>query len=309
MGIKDLYKYLNVKHPECFQLVHFSNFAYKKLAIDMLNILYIYKARDERKWIKNVLLFLLKLKKWCIHPICVFDGPVHPLKRKTIEKRKTDREKGRKRTDDLKKSLEHYIETNEISLNLQNLIENKTELVSKLNNQIIVSQVREFIDKQYKNYNIYFNTYELDMIKNLISAIGIDVITAPHDGEAYCSFLTTQNKVDLVLSNDSDVFFFGCTKVICKFTEEGGYLLEMDKILKKLEITYDELVDICILCGTDYNTCSKGIGFIRALNLIKKYKNINNIVDQSVIDDVRDLLRVVDKLEAKWTVDIDAEKL
>lgn len=309
MGIKDLYKYLNVKHPECFQLVHFSQFAYKKIAIDMLNLLYIYKARDEKYWMKNILLFLLKLKKWCIHPICIFDGPVHPLKKKTIEKRKFDREKGRKRTDELRKSLDHYIETNEINQNLQCLIENRNELVSKINNQILITQVKEFIDKQYKNYNIYFNTYELDIIKKLISALGINVITAPSDGEAYCSFLSVQNKVDLVISNDSDVFFFGCKKVICKFTEDGGYLLEMDDILNKLDITYNELIDICILCGTDYNICSRGIGFIRALNLVKKYKKIDHIVEDNIIMDVKNLLVNTEILEVNWTHTVNEKKL
>jgi len=305
MGIKDLYKYFSAKHPDLFKLVHFSEFQYDKIAIDMMNLLYIYKARDDKNWMQNVLLFLIKLRNLYVHPICVFDGPTHPMKRNTVQKRKTEREKGKKRTEELRQSLNHYMETSEIQPNLQNLIDNRQDLVSQLSNQILVTQVEEYIEKQYKNYNIFFHTVDIDAMKEMIHLIGIDVISAPYDGEAYCSFLCANGMVSAVLSNDSDVFFFGCKKVICKFTEDGGYQIELQDILSKLQISHAEFIDLCILCGTDYNVSVKGIGFVRALNLIRKHRTLEELelLEKGVFEEVRKLTKISpSSLHAKWSV-------
>lgn len=312
MGIKDLYKYLTSRHPECFKLVHFSSLAYQKVAIDMMNILYMYKARDEKNWMENVVRFLIKLRSWYVHPICVFDGPTHPMKRDTVLKRRSDRERGRKRTDELKESLEHYTKTQEVQPNLKLLVDSKNEFVSRLSNQILVTQVEEYLEKQYRNYNIFFHTTDLDAIKEIISALGISVYTAPFDGEAFCSFLSAQNLVSTVLSNDSDVFFFGCKRVICKFNEDGGYLVELGDVLDTLELEMSEFVDLCILCGTDYNSSVRGIGFIRALNLIRKHHDLETIelMEPSVIEQVRNLSRpgLEDLQSLNWSSQINDPK-
>lgn len=293
MGIKDLYKYLTSRHPECFKPIHFSSLAFEKVAIDMMNVLYMYKARDEKNWMENVVRFLLKLRNMYIHPICVFDGPTHPMKRDTVLKRRSDRERGRKRTDELKESLEHYTKTQEVQPNLKLLVDSKNEFVSRLSNQILVTQIEEYLEKQYRNYNIFFHTADVEAMKEIISALGIDVYTAPFDGEAYCSFLSAQGVVSAVLSNDSDVFFFGCKMVICKFNEDGGYSLSLNDVLNALEVNSTEFVDLCILCGTDYNASVRGIGFIRALNLIRKHHNLETIelLEPSIVDNVRKLTK------------------
>jgi flap endonuclease-1 len=50
-------------------------------------------------------------------------------------------------------------------------------------------------------------------------------------------------------------------------------------LLKSLDITYLQFIDICILCGCDYTTKIKGIGPINAYKYIKKYNNIVTIID------------------------------
>jgi 5'-3' exonuclease len=106
--------------------------------------------------------------------------------------------------------------------------------------------------------------------------MGICVLTADHDGEHLCSLLNMQNQADVVLSNDSDVFFFGCKKVITKFNDQGGFLLELDMILEKMGLRFDSFMDLCIICGTDFNENIRGIGFIKGLELVRKYKSIDN---------------------------------
>ena len=293
MGIKDLYKYLHVKYPELFKFMYYSEFIYKKIAIDMMNLLYVYKARDETNWLRNIIFFLNKLRKLKVHPVCVFDGKTHILKQDTVQKRRNDRQKGKQRVDDLKEALDHYIDTNEVNPSLEILLQKKTEFRSKLTSNILVTQIREYLNRQYKNYNIYFRTEELNNLKLLIESMGICVRNAENDAESFCSYLNRIGDVDIVLSNDSDVFFFGCKSVLCKFTDDGGFYLTLESILNVLELEYDEFIDFCILCGTDFNISVKGIGFVRGLNIIKKYKSLDNIqlIDPEVVSQVRHLAK------------------
>jgi 5'-3' exonuclease len=276
MGIKDFYKHLKTKHPECFQPVEYSMFQYQRIAIDMMNLLYVYKARDERHWLRRLLEFMIYLRERYVHPICVFDGESHPLKHTTVEKRKNDRERGRQRVDLLSKSVEHFRQTGEQDTYMTEFLETHPEFVSKLTGRPILSQFEYYLQRQGKNYSLQLRTVEVEAVKELLEAMGIVVLVAEYDGEALCSYLSASGQVDVVVSNDSDVFFFGCHRVLFKFTEQGGYLVHYKDILKGLDITSDEFVDLCLLCGTDFNTSIRGIGFCRALALVQQYKSIHN---------------------------------
>lgn len=43
-------------------------------------------------------------------------------------------------------------------------------------------------------------------------------------------------------------------------------------------ITYDQFVDICILCGCDYTSRIKNIGPMKAYDYVKKYGNIDKLL-------------------------------
>jgi 5'-3' exonuclease len=46
-----------------------------------------------------------------------------------------------------------------------------------------------------------------------------------------------------------------------------------------LELTYDQFVDLCILCGCDYCSTIKGIGPKTALKLVKQHKTLEAIIE------------------------------
>jgi flap endonuclease-1 len=69
-------------------------------------------------------------------------------------------------------------------------------------------------------------------------------------------------------------------KVQGKWKYEKIVPLEIDlqKNLKKLEISQFQLVDLSLLIGTDYFPGIKGIGPMKALKYVKKYKQIEEVV-------------------------------
>jgi flap endonuclease-1 len=78
-----------------------------------------------------------------------------------------------------------------------------------------------------------------------------------------------------------DSLTFG-TKILLKgFNNKKEPVLEInfEDMLKGLEMTYDEFVDLCILCGCDYTTRIEGVGPVTAFKLIKEHTNLEGILE------------------------------
>lgn len=274
MGIKDFFKFLKSRAPECFHPTSFAELRHQRLAIDMMNVLYIYRARSAHDWMTQVLQFLLQLRHVYVHPVCVFDGTSHPLKTDTVQKRKDDRSRGRERVHEIREALRVYTETGERNSALDAFFKRHPDLLSPLTGQPLEHQIEEYLERQYAQYDLHFSAEEVTRLREMIAATGITVLVAEHDGEALCSFLSAAGRVDAVLSNDSDVFFFGCSRLLCKFTHEGAYSIRQDELLAALNLTQEQFTDMCLLCGTDFNTSVRGIGICRAYALVQQYGRV-----------------------------------
>ena len=51
------------------------------------------------------------------------------------------------------------------------------------------------------------------------------------------------------------------------------------QVLAELDLTADQFVDLCILCGCDYTDKIAGIGPVRALALIKKHGSLEAVLE------------------------------
>jgi flap endonuclease-1 len=86
--------------------------------------------------------------------------------------------------------------------------------------------------------------------------------------------------------------------------------MELQTVLKELGITREQLVDIGILVGTDYNEGIKGIGPKKALELVKKHGSMENILRTELADkfdvdplEVREIFlkpTVIGRYKVKW---------
>lgn len=90
-------------------------------------------------------------------------------------------------------------------------------------------------------------------------------------------------KVFGVATEDMDALTFGSTVLLRHMTFSEARKMPVqefayEKVLKGLELTSEEFIDLCILMGCDYCDSIKGIGPKRAIELIQQYKSIENIV-------------------------------
>ncbi|XP_013889345.1 probable flap endonuclease 1 homolog [Austrofundulus limnaeus] len=115
----------------------------------------------------------------------------------------------------------------------------------------------------------------------LLKHLGVPVIWAPGDAEALCAQLVRDGTADAVASEDMDTLPFGANVLIRQLNaKRDSEVVEysLPKLLDKLQISYEELVDLCILLGCDYCDKIPGLGPKKALGLIQKHHSIETVV-------------------------------
>jgi hypothetical protein len=207
----------------------------------------------------------------------VFDHPqTHPLKQATVDKRREDRERGRQRVQSLRAVVDAYINEQQNSPELESFLAAHPECISPLTQKPIVGAMQDYLDRLQRAYSLSFRTDEIQAMQDLLRALGYCVLQAESDGEALCAYLSALDAVDFVLSNDSDVFFFGAKYVLFRFTDEGAYLIDAAKLLDEMGLSRAQFTELCLLCGTDFNASIRGVGFCRAYALIQAHSTLES---------------------------------
>jgi flap endonuclease-1 len=133
--------------------------------------------------------------------------------------------------------------------------------------------------------------YMAEDSKKLLDLMGIPWVQAPSEGEAQAAHLVKRGDADYCASQDYDSLLFGAPRLVRNVTISGRRrlpskntsievvpeIVELENVLKECGITYEQLVDVGILIGTDFNPDGiKGLGPKTALKLIKEHGNIDN---------------------------------
>jgi flap endonuclease-1 len=136
--------------------------------------------------------------------------------------------------------------------------------------------------------------------KRLLTELGVPWIQAPSEGEAQAAYLTTKGSTDYCGSQDYDSLLFGATALVRNVTlssrrklpkkrvyvEVVPEIMKLEHVLKELDITRDQLIDVAMLVGTDFNPDGvKGVGPKTALKLIKKHGCIEDALTE--LEDVK----------------------
>ena len=125
--------------------------------------------------------------------------------------------------------------------------------------------------------------------KKLLDLLGVPWVQAPSEGEAQAAYMTIKGDAYAAASQDYDSLLFGAKRLVRNLTISGRRklprkdeyieihpeLIELDKVLQELQVSREQLVEIAILIGTDYNPDGvKGVGPKTALKLIKTHGSL-----------------------------------
>jgi flap endonuclease-1 len=241
----------------------------KSIAIDAYNALYQFLAiirqpdgtplKDSRGKVTSHLSGLLyrtsNLVEMGIKPIYVFDGIPPVLKAVEIERRR----------------------------------QVKVEAAVRYEKAVAQGKIAEA--RMYAQAATSMKDYMEDDSKRLLDLMGLPWVQAPSEGEAQAAHMTKRGDADYCASQDYDSLLFGAPKLLRNVTVSGRRKLpskniyvdvvpevvELNNVLKSCGITYEQLIDIGILIGTDFNPDGiKGLGPKTALKLIKQHGTLEN---------------------------------
>ena len=150
-----------------------------------------------------------------------------------------------------------------------------------------ISEKQAELDKYVKRDIKIQSTMYTDL-KTLFEYIGVPCLQAKGEADALCVRLYKEGHVVGVLSEDMDILPFGA-KLIRGIKDKRSMIIteyDLEKIIKDLGFTQDQMIDLCILCGCDYACKIEGVGAKTGLNLIKKYNNIETILKEHIEPDL-----------------------
>ncbi len=256
--------------------IEMKNLYKKRLSIDANNILYQFLARirqqdgtplkDSQDRITSHLngLFFrsINLLENQVEPIFVFDGKPSGLKMEVLEVRKEKREEAR---IEWEKARE------------------RGDLIAA---------------RKFAQAAISLKVDMMEESKKLLAAMGIPFIQAPSEGEAQASYMALKGDAWASVSQDWDSLLFGTPVLIRNLTITGKRKIpgsektievsieqvNTKEALGELSITREQLIDIGLLIGTDFNEGLSGIGPKKALKLILENGNIEGIIKKGKIN-------------------------
>ncbi|EFN50740.1 hypothetical protein CHLNCDRAFT_37697 [Chlorella variabilis] len=261
MGIQGLTKLLGDAAPGCMKEQKFENYFGRKIAVDASMHIYAFlvvvgrqgdqmltsETGEVTSHLQGMFFRTVRMLEAGMKPVFVFEGKAPELKREELAKRSNRRE-------DANTELEAAKEAGNA----------------------------EDVEK-YSKRTVRVTREHNEECKRLLRLMGVPVLEAPSEAEAQCAQLCKDGLVYGISTEDMDSLTFGTPKLIRHLmapSSQKPLAMEFDHelVLKELELTEDQFIDLCILCGCDYTAKISGIGAVRALSLIKKHGSIEGVL-------------------------------
>jgi|TARA_B110000261_G_scaffold161656_1_gene203533 hypothetical protein len=245
MGIRYLNKYITRKCARDIREISIYELRGSKVAIDAS--IYMYRFKSEECLIDGMYQMAMLLRKTGITPVFVFDGKPPREKMPLLKQRRDD-----------KKNAEQEM------LSLQ----------EKLKDNHSDVRYRDFIECKRKCVRL--RRSEIENVKHLLMLCGITCYQAEGEADELCARLVLKKRVWACMSEDMDMFVYGCPRVLRFFHLVRGtcLLYDTNAILKSLGLTMSEFREICVVSGSDYNANpGDKLTLYEAIESFEKFKN------------------------------------
>ena len=289
MGIKGLNDIIKKYCPNILKNeIKLSEYTYKKIAIDTTLYMFKYKAILGDKWLNGFLNLIICLRKNNIHCVFIEDGKAPAEKSNERKKRAEQKEKLENKIYDIESALNKYYNTNEIDDILLKICESENndkiknlfrDDLSNIKTQTFNIKICEAYFRKVQNQNVKIEENDFILIRELFKYLGIPYFKSEKEAETMCCYLASHGYVDAVLSEDTDVLAYKTGKFLTKINTSSETCIEIDflELIENLNLDEDSFLDLCIMCGNDYNDNIKGIGPDKSYKLLKEFKSIEEI--------------------------------
>uniref|UniRef100_A0A1I8HHB9 XPGN domain-containing protein n=1 Tax=Macrostomum lignano TaxID=282301 RepID=A0A1I8HHB9_9PLAT len=129
----------------------------------------------------------------------------------------------------------------------------------------------------------------VDESRRLISLFGLPVVVSPEEAEAQCARLEQLGLTEGTITDDSDVWLFGASRVyrfVFSRTQQVRRFT-LDAIQRRMGLDRRAMVDLALMCGSDYTDGVAGLGPVTAMEMLAEFGTADNLrrwLDESVSD-------------------------
>ena len=109
--------------------------------------------------------------------------------------------------------------------------------------------------------------------QQLLKLFGLPYVTAPMEAEAQCAELVTLGLVDGIVTDDSDCFLFGGTRIYKNMFNQAKFVecyLASD-LERDFDLTRQKMINVAHLLGSDYTEGIPGVGPVTALEILTDF--------------------------------------
>lgn len=189
--------------------------------------IYLYKFSEKGDVLENIYLMISVFRHYCINPVFVFDGKPPIEKKELLIKRKQEKQAAEEKYNDLKRAAEDSGITETLAQEMENL----------------------------KRQFVRVCDADIQGAKALMRAYGITYFESRGESDQLCAYLVKHNYAWACMSDDMDMFLYGCPRVLrhMSLAKHDVVFYDTEKILADLDMSPDTFLDIAVLSGTDYN--------------------------------------------------------
>lgn len=117
--------------------------------------------------------------------------------------------------------------------------------------------------------------------QQLLALFGLPYVTAPMEAEAQCAEMVSLGLVDGIVTDDSDIFLFGGTRVYKNMFNQSKFVecYLMSDFEKEYALHRRKLISFAHLLGSDYTEGIPGIGPVTALEIVTEFSSLEEFRD------------------------------
>jgi hypothetical protein len=250
MGIKYLNKYLREnctqKSIRKLSLRHLKG---KKIVID--TSIYLYRFKEEHALFENMFLLMSVLKHYEIIPLFVFDGKPPQEKKKLLLERVAKKKVAQEKVNNLKESL--------------------TDEMSHYDRKRIFKEMED-----YERQSIRITNNDIEQVQKLMTLYNVQFVVAPEESDQLCAYLVNKDIAWACMSDDMDMFLYGCKRVLrhTSILHHDVLLYDTTEILSELKLSKTNMTELLLLMGTDYNISDSKLVKIQSFDQVMSWNKI-----------------------------------
>jgi 5'-3' exonuclease len=213
----------------------------------------MYKFKSEECLIDRIYQMAMLLRRSGVVPVFVFDGKPPQEKIPLLKQRRDDKKRA---------ELE--------MISMQQKMKNKDANI----------RYSDYIECKRKSVRI--RKKEIEEVKQLLTLCGITWYQAEGEADELCARLILKKRVWACMSEDMDMFVYGCPRVLrCFHLMRGTCLLyDTNAILDSLGLTMNEFREICVVSGSDYTAETRNR--FTLYEVIKSFESFKNEQQEQV---------------------------